>query len=119
MARWLRYCVWLAVPLLVLGLIGKPIFLGLNGVQYAGAYDVFRVLLVGVWLSLLLSPLVNILIGRRDFRFLCLVGAFGAIVSVLSNYVLIRSLGAVGAGIATVLTINIVIQLPILWRVQQ
>ena len=47
MARWLRYCVWLAVPLLVLGLIGKPIFRGLNGAQ-SGAYDVFRVLLVGL-----------------------------------------------------------------------
>ena len=56
-------------PTLVFMLFGKPLFVFLNGEEYEGAFLVLAILAVGLWLSFMFSPLANILIGRKDFKF--------------------------------------------------
>lgn len=115
---WLRLTAWGWVPLLGLILFGKPIFVLLNGQEYESAFIIFCIMSFGVWLSLMFSPLVNILIGRKDFKFLFGLGLVAFSFSLLANYVGIRNWGALGAAIALVLTHNLVLQMPILWRIR-
>jgi len=117
LAQWFRRSIWTIVPILVFAAIGKPVFVWLSGVQYERSFSVLVVLALGVWLSLAFSPLVNILISRANFRFLAFLGMSALIFSLVANYLLVPKWGALGAAVATVLTHNVALQVPILWRV--
>jgi O-antigen/teichoic acid export membrane protein len=117
LAEWLRYSVWLGIPVTLFILFGKGLFIFINGVQYEKSFPIIAILSVGVWISLMLSPLNNILMSRKRFRFLFLLGLSAFIVNVLASYVGVRLWGGIGAAIAIVLAHNVVLQFPILWRV--
>jgi O-antigen/teichoic acid export membrane protein len=106
--RWLRYSVWTAVPFLLFDLMGKPLFVWINGAQYEQAFGVFVVLSVGIWLSLVFSPVVNVLIARKDFQFLFALGAIALVISLVGSYALVRLLGGIGAAISVVLSAGFV-----------
>jgi O-antigen/teichoic acid export membrane protein len=115
--RWLRCTWWVAAPIVLFDAVAKPLFVWMNGPQYERSFGIFLIFSIGIWLSLMLSPLVNIVISRGDFRFLFLVGALALAFSYAGNYLLVPMFGGVGGAIVTVLTHNVVLQLPILWRV--
>jgi len=117
LVEWLRYSAWAGVPIMLFVVFGKPFFVFLNGIQYERAFSMLAILVVGVWLSLMLSPLANILMGRRDFRFLFLLGVNAFLVSLAAFYVGVQAWGGIGAAIAVVLVHNVVLQAPILWRI--
>lgn len=116
--KWLKYSAWTGIFVLIFILFGKPVFVFLNGIEYERAFVVFSILSIGVWLSLMLSPMVNILIGRKEFKPLFGLGLVALFVGIVTNYIGIRMWGAVGAAIALVFTHNIILQGSILWRIQ-
>jgi O-antigen/teichoic acid export membrane protein len=115
--EWFRNSVWTALPIAFFAIVGKPLFMLINGLQYERSFGVLVVLLVGVWLSLTLSPLVNILMGRKDFSFLFFLGVATLLVNVIATFIGVQKWGAMGAALALVLAHNVVLQVPILCRV--
>ena len=117
LVEWLQYSVWIGVPVMLFIIFGKPLFIFVNGVQYEQSFPILAILSIGAWLSLMLSPLTNILMSRKKFRFLFLLGLSAFLVNLIASYMGVRMWGGVGAAIAVVLTHNVVLQVPILWRV--
>ena len=117
LVKWLQYSVWIGVPVMLFIIFGKPLFIFVNGVQYEQSFPILVILSIGAWLSLMLSPLTNILMSRKKFRFLFLLGLSAFLVNIIASYMGVRMWGGVGAAIAVVLTHNVVLQVPILWRV--
>lgn len=108
--KWLKTTVWLIVPIAVADIFGKPLFVWINGIKYEKAFYVFTILSIGVWLSLMFSPLVNVLMARKAFKFLC-ISAIGTFVfNFTCNYFLISLWGGFGAALAIILSQNIFLQ---------
>jgi O-antigen/teichoic acid export membrane protein len=114
--RWVALSAVVAVPLLVFDLVGRPVFTWLNGQRYDAAFDVWVVLSIGIWLGLVASPLVNVLLSRRLFRTLCVLGLLGLAASYAGCRLLIPMWGGRGAAVATVLG-NAVINVTAAWIV--
>ena len=114
--RWLKNIVWLIIPLVIAVLIGKPLFIWINGSQYEKAFYIFVVFSVGIWLSLVFSPLVHVLMSRKEFRFLFLLSAVAFILTFTGNYMLVPIWGGFGAALVTILS-NILIHGFILLKV--
>jgi len=104
LARWLRHSIWIAVPIFLFDAVGKSLFVWINGVRYEPSFNILAILSVGVWLSMMFSPLINVLMSRKDFYFLACVGLLAFMVSLLGNYILVRIWGGIGAAVATVLS---------------
>ncbi len=117
LSQWFKMTMWVCIPILLFIIFGKQAFIFLNGQVYEDSFKVVCILLIGVWLSLMLSPLANILIGRKDFKFLFSLGFASFLTSVITNYWGVRNFGAIGAAIALIVTHNLVLQLPILLRI--
>lgn len=117
--KWLKATGWLIVPLAIFDIFGKPFFVLINSVRYEKAFYIFVILSVGIWLSLMFSPLVNIIMARKAFKFLFMSALGGFILSFVSNYFLISLWGGIGAAFAVIITQNIFIQGIILIRVNK
>ena len=115
--KWLKATGWLVIPIVGGVVLGKSLFVWVNGVQYEKAFRIFVVFSIGIWLSLMYSPLVNILISRRAFKllFALAVGAF--VLNALGSYLLIPLWGGFGAALARILSGNLALDLPVLVRV--
>lgn len=116
-SRWIKFTFWLIVPVLIFDVFGKPLFVWVNGSQYDGAFNIWIVFSIGVWLSMILSPPGNILISRGNFRFLFVVAFFSAIFCLSGCYFLIPLWGGFGAAVIMVSTYNLAIQVPVLIKV--
>jgi O-antigen/teichoic acid export membrane protein len=119
LSEWLRKSIWIGVPVILFIAFGRPFFVFVNGIQYERSFDILRILVIGFWLSLMLSPLVNILMSRREFHFLFLLSLGAFVVNVVASYIGVRVSGGMGAAIAVVLTHNVILQVPILWKVMK
>ncbi len=108
--KWLKYTGWLIIPIAVVVLAGKPLFIWINGTQYEKAYYIFLIFSAGIWLSLMFSPLVNVLMARKAFRFLFVIGVMGFISCFAGNYYLVPLWGGLGAALAVILA-NAVVNL--------
>lgn len=99
---WLKKAVWLIIPLVIADLIGKPVFIWINGIQYERAFFIFAVFSIGIWLSLMFSPLVQILLSRKEFRLLLVLSlaAFG--LSFAGYYILVPIWGGFGTALVTI-----------------
>ena len=100
--RWLKFSGWLIVPIILGAWILKPAFIFVNGVQYEAAFPILMVFSVGVWLSLAFSPLVNVLMSRRAFRFLVLLAAIALTVNAVGNYAMVPRWGGLAAAYVTI-----------------
>jgi O-antigen/teichoic acid export membrane protein len=112
--KWITWSTWLVIPIGLFDILGKPVFVLLNGIIYEKAFSIFVVFSVGIWLSLMFSPLVNILISRGEYRFLFWLCLLALIFNIACNFLFIPSMGGIGAALVVILTQNIFIQLPIL-----
>lgn len=117
LTQWLSMTVWIGIPVILFIFFGKTFFVFLNGIAYEDSFLVLSFLLIGVWFSLMLSPLTNILLGRKEFKYLFALSVIAFLVCIITNYFGVRIYGAVGAAIALIITHNMVLQLPILWKI--
>lgn len=101
---WLRVFRWLIIPIAIMDSFGKSIFVWINGAQYEKAFYIFVVFSVGIWLSLMFSPLVNVLISRKAFEFLFVLAVGALIMNFAGNYLLIPIWGGIGAAVATIVS---------------
>ena len=114
--KWLQVSVWLIIPIILFDWLGKPLFVWLNGSAYEKSFSIFVIFSVGIWLSMMFSPLVNIIISKGELRFLFIVSLLALIFNMVGNLLLIPIIGGVGAAIVVILTQNVFIQIPILVR---
>jgi O-antigen/teichoic acid export membrane protein len=115
--NWIKYSVWLIIPIGLFDLFGHPLFNLINGTQYVNAFSIFMIFSFGIWLSFSLSPQTNILISRGNYRFLFLVSLIALVFCIIGNSILIPIFGGIGAALVMVATHNLFIQLPILIKV--
>lgn len=102
--RWLKTFVWLIVPIAIVDLLGKPLFIWISGAQYERAFYIFVIFSIGIWLSLMFSPLVNILRSRKAFKFLLMLSVGAFCLNFIGNYFFIPIWGGFGAAIMTILS---------------
>jgi len=100
--KWLKTNVWLIFPLIIFDFFGKSLFIAINGMQYEKAFYIFIAFSVGIWLSLMFSPLVNILMSRKVFKFLFTLGVCALVLNFTGNYLLIPLWGGFGAVVVTI-----------------
>ncbi len=106
--KWLKYTWWVVIPIALVDLFGKPVFVWVNGLQYEQSFYIFILFSLGIWESLMFSPLVNVLIARKDYiaLFLIAVGAF--ILNYFGNYMFVPRWGALAAASITILSVGFV-----------
>ena len=102
--KWLKMTIWLIIPIAIIVITCKPVFLLINGLQYEGAFNIFIIFSIGIWLSLMFSPLVNILLARKAFKFLFILGTAAFVFNFLGNYFLIPVWAGLGAALITILS---------------
>ncbi len=100
--KWLKTSVWLIIPITIADFLGKSLFIGINGMQYEKAFYIFIAFSIGIWLSLMFSPLVNVLMSRKAFKFLFTLGACALVLNFTGNYFLIPLWGGFGAAVVTI-----------------
>jgi len=109
--KWIKAMGWLIIPIVIFDFFGKSFFLGINGIQYERAFYMFIIFSIGIWLSLMFSPLVNILMSRKAFKFLFALAIGALCLNFTGNYLLIPLWGGFGAAVVTVMShglINII-----------
>lgn len=100
--KWLKITAWLIVPISLGAILIKPLFNIVSGFQYEKAYYMFLIFAIGIWISLMFSPLINILISRKSFRFLFFLSIIALFINFFGNYFMIPIWGGIGAVIAIV-----------------
>ena len=108
--KWLKTTWWIIIPTIIFILYGKPLYVFISGEQYEKSFYMFSVLSIGICLSLMLSPLVNILISKKDFKFLFLLSIAALLINLIGNYFFVKKFGGLGAAIVVLLTQNFFIQ---------
>jgi O-antigen/teichoic acid export membrane protein len=106
--QWLQWSAWLSVPIILFDVAGKPLFVWVNGSVYEKSFPIFVIFSFGIWLSMMFSPLVNILISQGDFRFLFFLGIAAFVSNVLLNLLLVPLFGGVGAAATVIISIGII-----------
>ena len=106
--KWLKFTWWVVIPIILVDLLGKPIFIWINGVRYERAFYIFVVFSLGVWSSLMLSPLVNVLIARKDFKVMFLIALGAFCLNFTGNYIFVPRWGGLAAAIVTISSVAFV-----------
>ena len=109
-SKWLKTTVWLIIPIAIVDIFGKPLFVWINGTQYEKAFYMFTILSFGAWLSLMFSPLVNVLMARKAFKFLFISAIGTMVLNITGNYFFISLWGGLGAALVIILSQNIFLQ---------
>ncbi|MFH2138092.1 MAG: oligosaccharide flippase family protein [Candidatus Omnitrophota bacterium] len=100
--KWLKISVWVIIPIAIFDIWGKNLFVWLNGTQYEKSFPILIIFSIGIWLSLMFSPLVNIMISRKNFKLLFVLGLSALVLNFVGNYFLIPVWGGGAAAIVTV-----------------
>jgi O-antigen/teichoic acid export membrane protein len=102
--QWLQWSAWLAIPIFLFDMFGKSIFVWVNGSLYEKSFPVFVVFSVGIWFSMMFSPLVNILLAKNEFRFLFFLGIIAFCTNILLNLLFVPLIGGIGAAVVVIIT---------------
>jgi O-antigen/teichoic acid export membrane protein len=102
--QWLQWNGWLILPILLFDILGKPLFVLMNGKIYEQSFPIFVIFSLGIWLSMMFSPLVNVLIGEGKFRFLFFLSSAALILNILLNLLLVPQFGGIGAAVVVIAT---------------
>ncbi len=120
--KWIKVTSWIIIPILFIDIFGKPLFLWLNGQQYERSFTIFVCFSLGIWISFMFSPLVNILKSRKSFKFLTSLSFSAFILNFIGNYLFIPIWGGLGAAFITIIShglINIIVALRIIFTVNE
>lgn len=105
---WLKTTVWLIIPLVVFVIYGKSLFIWINGAQYDKAFYMFVILLSGFWLNLMFSPLIHVVMARKAYKFLFVLGVAAFLLNLAGNYSLVPRWGGYGAAVVTAVSLNLI-----------
>ncbi len=117
-SQWFKALAWTIIPILIIDMLGRSVFLWVNGPQYGESYNLFIILTIGVWLSLLLSPFINILSAKKKFRFIFFSATVALIINFIGSLILIPLWGGIGAAIMAVIANNFILQMLVFTRLQ-
>ena len=106
--EWLGWSAWLIIPIFLFDLFGRPLFIFINGIQYENSFGIFVIFSLGIWLSMMFSPLVNILIASDRYKFLYALSVLALITDLLLNLLLVPSFGGYGAAVAIIVSIGVI-----------
>jgi O-antigen/teichoic acid export membrane protein len=100
--KWLRLSSLSIIPICLLAFFAEPVFETLNGKSYLASIPLFRVFCIGIFISLVFSPLVNILIANNQHRFLVKLSIVVLGLNFLGHYYFTSKYGIMAASIVTV-----------------
>lgn len=106
--KWLKTTVWFVIPLMIFDIFGKPLFIWVNGAQYEKAFYIFVILSSVFWLNLMFSPLVHIVMARKAFKFLFILGLAAFVFNFTCNYLLVPEYGGFGAAFVTAISYSLI-----------
>lgn len=98
----------LVLSYLVLVVAGKILIVFLYGSDYAGAYSITILTMIGVYSMMFLKLLGTLYIARGEWNYYFKVMMMAAITNIIINYVLIPFWGIYGAAIATIISYSII-----------
>jgi O-antigen/teichoic acid export membrane protein len=101
---WLKVSSLSIVPIVLLASFSGPIFEILNGKSYSASIPLFKVFCIGIFISLVFSPLVNILIANNHHRFLVLLSIVVFTLTFFGHYYFTSRYGVMGATVITVVS---------------
>jgi len=106
--RWIKLSSFVIIPIGILIMRATPLMNFLNGPKYAGSIFPFQLFCISIIISLMFSPIINILIAREDYSFLALLGFIAFSLNFIGNYFFIPLYGIVGATIVTIVSFGII-----------
>jgi O-antigen/teichoic acid export membrane protein len=106
--RWIRLSTLSIFPIGLLILFSKPVMVFLNGPRYLSAILPFQLFCVGAIISLMFSPLVNIVMARKKYFFLAVLGFTAFFINFIGNYLFIPLYGIIGATGVTVVSYAVI-----------
>ncbi|KIL43164.1 lipopolysaccharide biosynthesis protein [Jeotgalibacillus campisalis] len=80
----------------------------LNNGRYEESVGVFNILLVGVGLSYIFSPIVTLVVSRNNFKLMAFLGGIAFFVNFISNIILVPSYGIISAALTTIIAQSII-----------
>lgn len=103
--KWMKKSSAIVIPLILLLIIlAKPLMIFLNGEQYATSILPFQIFCIGAIISLIFSPLVNILVSMSKYRLLSSLGFLALLFNFSGNLYFIPLYGLIGATGITIIT---------------
>jgi O-antigen/teichoic acid export membrane protein len=111
--KWLRFSSLSIVPIFILGLFSEPVFATLNGAKYFASIPLFKVFCIGMFISLVFSPLVNILIANNNHRFLVALSCGVLLLNFVGHYYFTAKYGVMAASVVTVVSSAIMNIVPV------
>jgi len=106
--KWIKTTWWLIIPIVLFDIFGKTLFLWISGKQYEKAFYIFIIFTGGIWLSILLSPLINILMARKNFKFLFILSLVALVFNFIGNYIFIPKWHGYAAALVAILSHGII-----------
>ena len=101
------FTITLGLPIVVgIFMISNDVILVIAGINYLPSVNVLKILIVETLLTLLFGSLLGnmVLLPANEERFLMILCVITAIFNVITNYLLIPQIGAVGAAVTTLLS---------------
>lgn len=92
-----------ALCLIMVVIFGKPLIIFAYGAEYAGAYQITLIILLGV-LGMVFYKVVyayNVVIGKSKLNFILLLSS--VIINIILNLIMISKFGVIGAGYASLI----------------
>lgn len=103
--RWISKVWWFAGIVCIIAIsVSGFIMPLLNGNEYIGSIPVFRVLMVGVFISYIFAPNVSLMMSAKKHKLLCVLAFISFAINCCICLVAIPRIGPVGAAIAVVLS---------------
>jgi len=106
--RWVRLSSLTIIPIGILAVCSKPLMNFLNGPGYTDSVFLFQLFCISMVISLMFSPIANILIARKEYSFLAVLGFVALVLNFIGNYLFIPVYGAIGATISIILSFVII-----------
>ncbi len=106
--NWIKLSSFVIIPIGMLIIFAKPLMNFLNGLKYIDSIFPFQIFCIGIVISLIFSPIVNILIARKEYSFLALLGFLAFSMNFIGNYFFIPLYGVMGATVVTILSFGII-----------
>jgi len=100
--KWIKISSIFSIPILMLILLSNSILSTLNGNKYSGAVPLFKIFCIGLLISLLFSPIINLIIARKDYKFLVVTALIVLIINSFSNYYYVPKSGIMAACVISV-----------------
>jgi O-antigen/teichoic acid export membrane protein len=102
--NWIKKLFPILTIALLLSPLTKYLYVFINGTRYEHSFNIFLILLLTLYQGLLLSPLVNIIIGREEYKLLACLAFITLIVVFTGNYLVVKPFGAAGVAFITFLS---------------